>query len=131
MFYNFNAHRAKKTQAQPSQALAEQIFQRLTARQRRWAEFMQDRAAKISRGWLKALTATVLIVCAAYSTYLICEGLLWLDQSKAPSGTGSLWPFDPKGTKRKMQSRFGFQLYLDSLQKAALKDSLNHFSQNP
>lgn len=130
MFYNFNAHRAKNAAPQHDQALARKIFQKLIAVQRRWAGFMEQQSKKLSGTWLKALSLTVLAVSVAYSTYLICDGVLSLSDSQTPSSLHRLWPFDPKGTKQKLRNMSGFQVYLDSLEKAVSNDSLNQLKQN-
>lgn len=130
MFYNFNAHRAKNAAPQHDQALARQIFQKLTAVQRRWAGFMEQQSKKLSGTWLKALSLTVLAVSGVYSAYLICDGVLSLSHSHTPSSFHRLWPFDPNGTKQKLRNMSGFQVYLDSLEKAVTNDSLNQLKQN-
>ncbi|MCF0055189.1 hypothetical protein [Dyadobacter sp. CY356] len=124
MFYNFNAHRARKPAPKQDQGLARQIFQKLTALQRRWAGFMQFHSERLSKNWLKALCLTVLASSGTYSAYLIWDGLSSGKGPKAPLSMDRLWPFDPYGSKQNLRQVSDFQRYLDSLDHAVTRDSL-------
>jgi len=127
MFYNFNAHRAKKSDSKPAPAPAKRIFQKLLFLQRSWADFMDRSASRLSFGWLKALSASVLTVAAAYSLYLTADGLSAVSGFSSASEVHQIWPLDDFVEKQKVRQHSRLELYLDSLEKALIKDSLNLF----
>ena len=131
MFYKFNAHRARKPAEKPDYKLARQIFQKLITMQRCWASYMGSRAEKLTCGWLKALCITVITVSSSYCAYLIFEGFISLNKTGADARQGPIWPFDPYGIKEQLRSKSRLSIYLDSLENAVIKDSLNQLNHTP
>jgi len=123
MFYNFNAHRARKTTPGPSTALARQIFEKLIGLQRRWADFMQAQTQRLTRSWLIAFSLTAMIASGAYSTYLISDGLFSARSHAQPYGLKSPWPAGTIKRKQLPAKQNGLSRYLDSVRKAAYADS--------
>jgi hypothetical protein len=125
MFYRFNAHRARKPVESSENRLARQIYQKLISLQRSWAGLMGAGAEKLTSGWLKILCVTVITVSSGYSAYLIFEGFISINEPFTYGQALHLWPFDPYGTKQQLRAKASFNLYLDSLENAVNKDSLN------
>ena len=130
MFYKFNAHRARKPAEKADYKLARQIFQKLIMMQRCWASYMGYRAKKLTSGWLKALCITVITVSSVYCGYLIFEGFISLNKTGASARKGHIWTFDPFGIKEQLRAKSELNNYLDSLENAVLKDSLNQLNHN-
>ena len=126
MFYRFNAHRQRPLQDQRS-GLATQIFQKLTFLQRRWTRVMAQAAQKLSFGWLKALCLTVIAVSSGYCIYLLFDGFHSMHEP-LESGRSQIFLFDPYGLKAQLRARSHLDHYLDSLEKALIKDSLNQIN---
>ncbi|WP_254412118.1 hypothetical protein [Dyadobacter diqingensis] len=131
MFYKFNAHRARKPAEKADYKLAGQIFQKLITLQRCWASYMGSRAEKLTYGWLKALCVTVITVSSTYCAYLIFEGFISLNKTGTSARQGHIWAFDPFGIKEQLRAQTELNNYLDSLENAVLKDSLNQLNHTP
>ena len=131
MFYKFNAHRARKPAEKANSKLARQIFQKLITVQRFWASYMGSRAEKLTSRWLKALSVTVITVCSSYCAYLIYEGFISLNKTGADARQSHIWAFDPFGIKEQLRAQTELNNYLDSLENAVIKDSLNQLNHTP
>lgn len=130
MFYRFNAHRARKPVETSDCRLARKIYQKLIFMQRSWANLMSAGAERLGYHWLKALCITVISVSTGYSVYLICDGLISSNRPLANIRTQHIFPFDPYGIKEQLRAKNKLSLYLDSLDNAVIKDSLDQFNQN-
>ena len=128
MFYRFNAHRARTPVEKSDNKLARQIYQKLISMQRSWAALMSAGAEKLSYQWLKALCITVISVSSGYALFLIYDGFISFNRPLTNVRPEHIWPFDPYGIKAQLRAKTRLSLYLDSLDKAVIKDSLNQFN---
>lgn len=131
MFYKFNALRARKPAQKTDYKLAGKIFQKLISLQRSWASYMGSRAEKLTCGWLKVFCVTVITVSTSYCAYLIFEGFISLNKTGTSARQGHIWAFDPFGIKEQLRAQTELNNYLDSLENAVLKDSLNQLNHTP
>ena len=120
MFYNFNAHRQKKSnELDTSDPLARKIAGKIMVFQRRWADFMGHFTRKIPLKWLKALIVSSVLIATGFCLYLI------FTNGTKPYATQikQLWQ-QQRNLEKKHTSRVW--LYLDSLENAVRLDSILH-----
>jgi hypothetical protein len=81
MFYKFNAHKSAppKTSTAPGQQVAQKIFHKGIAIQRRWADFIGRQSSTLSPNWLKALSITILFSSCSYCAYLLYDAVTGTD----------------------------------------------------
>jgi hypothetical protein len=128
MFYNFNAHRRPQHSVKQD-LLARKIFDKIILIQRKWANYMDRKLRRLSLGGIKVLCLTVLLATGFYSLYLLADGFCSLYSFEIPSEISRLWPVEPQRTPRRLLLRAQFRLYLDSLEKSVVQDSLNQLNQ--
>lgn len=104
--------------------LAESIFKRALNVQRRCADFLGRKAAKLPIRGLKAALVVITFAAGCYCCYLIAGGF-W--------GVPTIFPalktqVPPRARSEKQQA---FQAYLDSLEKAFAQDSIRNSNIKP
>jgi hypothetical protein len=126
MFYPFKPGRGSKPiKSDPAtDQLADRIFSRLLKQQRKCADFLNEKFKRLPTGRLKVLFFTIAIAAGSYSLFLIA-GSFW---GKPPESVflrqkTQLPPTDNAALRQKKQQ--AFEAYLDSLEKAFIRDSIN------
>lgn len=124
MFYNFNAHRAKKN-VQPDTTkdkMALAVAAKIKWVQTRFANYAGKLTSKFSRSQLRQLLLSFCIVSSGFCLYMLAEGI---SGSKSPEisfeSLRSVRPFDHYQTAQNRHAA----AYLDSLEKAFISDSIN------
>ncbi|REA60059.1 hypothetical protein DSL64_15355 [Dyadobacter luteus] len=128
MFYKFNAHRVAKADSEKDSTAARRIFQKLTALQRRWAGLMSTGAGKLTSKGLKAVCIMLFLAGSVFCGRLIVQGLMHSGKSKIHGGAGVIRNFADEIQKRQ-RAEYQIKMYLDSLEKAVVEDSLNQLNQ--
>ena len=126
MFYPFKPEKQPRpVESDPvTDQLATRIFSRSLKLQRRCADFLNEKFKRLPTGRLKVLFLTITISAGSYSLFLIASGI-W---GKPPEGVflrqkTQLPPTDNAASRQKKQQ--AFEAYLDSLEKAFIRDSIN------
>jgi len=126
MFYPFKPGRGHGLRGggAGTDQLAQSIFKKALNVQRRCADFLGRKAAKLPLRGLKAALLVVTFAAGCYCCYLIAGGM---------QGAADIFPalktrVSPRARSEKQQA---FQAYLDSLEKAFAKDSIRSSTQKP
>lgn len=128
MFYKFNAHRAKKHTSEEGDKLARKIYQKLILVQRSCSGFMDGWAQKLTYPSLKLLYILLLSASSSYCAYLIYEGASGLRSSDISEWAESIWPPVAGAADKQQKSGETMRMYLDSLERAVVADSLNQLN---
>lgn len=112
MFYNFNAHKAPASQQQsPDPGPEKSFFRPIQKLKRITADYLSKQFGRLSENYQKIWLFAMLTPCAAYSVYLIYESF---QPSRRTESTSTIY----------LEKKAAFELYLDSLEKEILKDSI-------
>jgi hypothetical protein len=126
MFYPFKpGKQPRPIKSDPStDQLATRIFSRSLKLQRRCADFLNEKFKRLPTRRLKVLFFTIAMAAGSYSLFLISssfwdkpvESLFLREKTQLP-------PTDNAASRQSRQR--AFEAYLDSLEKAFIRDSIN------
>lgn len=126
MFYPFKPEKQPRpVKSDPvTDQLATRIFSRSLKLQKKCAEYLSEKAKKVPVKTLKVTLLVIAITASSYSLFLIASGF----SGKPPESVflrqkTQLPPADNAASRQKKQQ--AFEAYLDSLEKAFIRDSIN------
>jgi hypothetical protein len=127
MFYPFKPGKGHSlpTGGASTDQLATSIFKRALNVQRRCADFLGQKAAKLPLKRLKAALLVITLAGVCYCCYLIAGGFWGAPRAIAPALKTQV------SARSRSEKQQAFQAYLDSLEKAFAKDSIRSSTQNP
>lgn len=127
MFYPFKpGRRPRPVNSDPvTDQLAGRIVNESLRLQRRCADFLNAKTRKLPAKSLKTILITVTIAAGSYSLFLIVSGF-WgkPPESVLPRAKMLILAPDQAAASRQRKQQ-AFEAYLDSLEKAFIRDSIN------
>ncbi|WAC13252.1 hypothetical protein [Dyadobacter pollutisoli] len=127
MFYRFKPTRRRAPIAQPAANanLAKLIFEKITASQRRIAQALEKGCSQLSDRALKRCWLAAGIGSALMASYLMYAGLANSPYSLFLISPASVTPPEQMQVPAGMTQQLLLDLYLDSMQKAIVADSIS------
>jgi hypothetical protein len=130
MFYNFNRHKQKASPlgGPETEASALKIGEEIKAKQRKLAEWLNEGMSGLPAPWQRAIHFAILGSGVAYCIWLTLPDAHGDKESHMfQSLVGTTSPVRAAAPSPEQQA---FQIYLDSLEKAFIADSIYHSQQN-
>lgn len=126
MFYPFKPERQPRQSSSDAGAdqLATRIFFKSLALQRKCADYLSEKAKKLPGKTLKTTLIAMAIAAGSYSLFLIASGVLGKPAEHVFQKVITELPSVSQAAARQAKEQ-AFNAYLDSLEKAFIRDSIN------